>query len=89
MQSTIVHTTDTATVREQERRRRHHRQTVLVMAWAADNARFIGRTAPTYGLCLTCGALEVRLDAVTGHRDYSSIGEPSRYPTGHGCELCS
>lgn len=87
MQSTIVHTTDTATVREQERRHRHHRQAVLVMAWAADNARSHG-PAPTYGLCLRCGGLEVRLTTVTGTRDYSSIGESSRYPTGHGCELC-
>jgi hypothetical protein len=44
---------------------------------------------PTYGMCTACGSVEVALDAVTGFRDLSHIGESSRYPTGYGCEVCS
>ena len=40
------------------------------------------------GLCTACGAIEVHLNKVTGTRDFSSIGESDRYPTGYGCELC-
>jgi hypothetical protein len=42
----------------------------------------------TYGMCLRCGAVEVRLNRATGTRDLSSIGEASAYPTGYGCEVC-
>lgn len=43
---------------------------------------------PQYGMCLCCGAIEVRLNVVVGHRDLSRIGESDRYPVGSGCELC-
>ena len=42
-----------------------------------------------YGMCTHCGAVEVLLNSVTGHRDLSHMGESSRYPTGHGCEVCA
>lgn len=43
---------------------------------------------PTYGMCLSCGAVEVRLVNVTGTRDLSAIGEHPEYPVGRGCEVC-
>jgi len=46
-------------------------------------------TKPVYGYCTACGAVEVELDEVTGHRDFSNIGEAADYPTGYGCEVCS
>lgn len=40
----------------------------------------------TYGRCMACGAVEVKLNRVTG---YINIPEESdRYPTGFGCEVC-
>lgn len=45
-------------------------------------------SAPTYGLCGCCGAVEVALDKATGTRDLSDVGESATYPTGYGCELC-
>ncbi len=44
--------------------------------------------AAAYGRCLSCGAVETRLNASVGTTDYSSIGESAAYPIGYGCELC-
>lgn len=41
------------------------------------------------GMCLSCGAVEVQLNRVTGTRDLSSMGEHAEYPVGYGCEVCS
>lgn len=43
---------------------------------------------PTFGLCTSCGSVEVALDHPTGTRDLSGIGESASYPTGYGCEVC-
>jgi hypothetical protein len=43
----------------------------------------------TYGKCLACGSVEVRLNKVTCHVDLSDIGESDSYPAGYGCEVCS
>lgn len=48
----------------------------------------IGGTEP-WGMCTACGSVEVILNAVTGVRDLSGIGESAEYPTGYGCEVCS
>lgn len=44
---------------------------------------------PVYGMYTGCGSVEVALVKPTGTRDLSHIGESPRYPTGHGCEVCS
>lgn len=44
---------------------------------------------PTYGFCTACASVEVALVEVTGTRNFSSIGESDRYPTGYGCEMCA
>ncbi len=41
-----------------------------------------------YGKCLSCGAIEAKLNKQTTTLDYSSIGESSQYPAGYGCEFC-
>lgn len=46
------------------------------------------KAAPTYGMCLSCRAIEVELFDVIGTRDFSNIGESDRYPVGYGCEAC-
>jgi hypothetical protein len=48
-----------------------------------------GQKLPLYGQCTYCGAIEVELKSYSGTKDYSAIGESSRYPIGFGCELCS
>lgn len=48
-----------------------------------------GPTTPTYGMCTSCGSVEVELVEATGTRDLSGIGESASYPTGHGCEVCA
>jgi hypothetical protein len=42
-----------------------------------------------YGLCTSCGSVEVALVKPTGTRDLSRIGESAGYPTGYGCEVCA
>lgn len=79
--STIVYTTST----EANARRRRNAAAIASVARAARHHQ----PAPTYGQCLRCGGIEVRLTSVVGTRDYSDIGESSRYPIGHGCEACS
>lgn len=81
MSTAITYSTST----EQVRRHRHHANVVARIASAPHRHR----SAPVYGLCLHCGAIEVRLDSVTGHRDFSRIGESATYPVGNGCEVCS
>lgn len=46
------------------------------------------KVSPVYGQCTMCGAIETKLNKVSGYRDLSSIGESDRYPVGYGCELC-
>jgi hypothetical protein len=48
-----------------------------------------GKSAPTYGMCLWCGAVEVALVKAIGTTDLSGIGEHHAYPTGYGCEVCA
>jgi hypothetical protein len=55
--------------------------------WASHMSRV--HKPPVYGMCTACGAIEVALNAATGTRDFSSIGESAEYPTGHGCEVCA
>lgn len=52
------------------------------------NERVMQALEPTYGMCTSCGAIEVALRKVTGTRDLSDIGENAAYPTGYGCEMC-
>jgi hypothetical protein len=42
-----------------------------------------------YGMCIHCGAVEVKLVKATGTRDLSGIGESAAYPVGFGCEVCA
>lgn len=44
---------------------------------------------PKVGMCTACGSVEVALNAATGTRDLSAIGEDAAYPTGYGCEVCA
>lgn len=44
---------------------------------------------PTWGMCTSCGAIEVELNNVTGYRDLSYMGEDPNYPVGSGCEVCN
>jgi hypothetical protein len=81
MHSVRVHTTSTTA----HRQRTTGRAGIARVAQATRSSR----PAPTYGHCLRCGGIEVRLTIVVGVRDYSRIGESSRYPVGHGCECCS
>lgn len=80
MSSTLVYTTDTATVSR-------HREAVLTIERI--HRALPPRITGTYGGCLLCGCVEVRLDNVTGHRDLSDMGESGCYPVGYGCEMCS
>lgn len=43
---------------------------------------------PIYGMCIHCGAVEVKLNQLLGYKDLSDIGESNRYPYGNGCEVC-
>lgn len=45
---------------------------------------------PIYGMCTSCGAVEVELVyGAYGTRDLSYMGEHPKYPVGHGCEVCA
>ena len=56
-----------------------------------DSGHCIGtpKPEPVYGMCTTCGSVEVALNRMTNTRDLSHVGESSHYPTGYGCEVCS
>lgn len=42
-----------------------------------------------YGMCLSCGSVEVELFNVVRTRDLAPEGELPRYPTSYRCEVCS
>jgi hypothetical protein len=54
----------------------------------ARNARPVPPVTPVFGMCRSCGAVEVRLNQPVGTTDLSRIGESAAYPFGFGCEAC-
>lgn len=57
------------------------------MAWCETKEMADPEPEP-YGQCLSCGAIEARLNKVIGFKDFSNIGESAEYPIGNGCEFC-
>ena len=80
MHSVRVHTTSSTAHRQRTTGR-------AGIARVAQAPRAV-RPAPAIGWCTACGSIEVVLNAITGTRDFSHLGESDAYPTGYGCELC-